>query len=200
MSLQALHKASKAEIEAITVAYHHRTTWNMGQTPRIYRAAAIPDEEPVIPAPRVFESLTDPLADGNDDSPSGLPSIGECATHLELLEVFFKLRSDILHRTYLDTVFGIKQEHRVVYRSTSYWKKREPVKLKDTNWDEKRRKKWEYVVSLSVARFELWAEKAGSTVTGDSEALQLPYLPPLGQSGAPPWTFNANNTNHHLAT
>ena len=197
MSLQALHKASKAEIEAITLA-HHRTTWNMDQTPRKYRATAIPDEEPVIPGPRVFLSLTDPLVDRNDDSQSGQPSIGECATHLELLKVF-KLRSDILHCTYLDTVFGIKQEHRVVYQSTSSWRKRGPVKLKDTNWDEKRRMKWEYVVSLSVARFELWAERAGFTVTGDSEALQLPYLPPLGQSGAPPWTFNANNTNHHLA-
>ncbi|KAK4099127.1 hypothetical protein N658DRAFT_498724 [Parathielavia hyrcaniae] len=146
-----------------------------------YRVARTRDEEPVIPAKHIFAFPPHPVDDIVDDETGiVLPSVAECATHLELLGVFFKLRSDIINSPDLDTVFGVKQVHRVVYRRVSGRFQRQPFELKDPDWAEKRRRKWEYFLTLAVARFDLWVFRAASTVPEkQGVSLKMPYLPPL---------------------
>jgi hypothetical protein len=182
--LMVLHERSRndaLQINAICRRLDLNEPWSFRAGRSLYRKARTEDEEPVVPAPHIFASLTAP---SGNPSPDGdvLPSVAQCAVHLELLEIFFKLRSDILLSTELDTAFGIKQSHRTVYRRVYGKSTRQPVKLKDPMWDEKRREKWPYFLTLAVARFEIWAEKATGTLVGEKEeVLQLPYLPPLGK-------------------
>lgn len=183
LSLEALHRSSKQEIQAlnrfIQLQPKFAVTWTVENHPTKYRLADTKDEQPVIPAPAVFASLEEP----DKNSESNLPSIGECAVHLELLEAFFHLRSEVINRAELDKVFGVPLEHRVVYRQTYGASQRQPVRLKDPDWTVKKRRKWSYFVTIAVARFEPWAKKMGSILvnTIGDEPLQLPFLPPLGQ-------------------
>ncbi|KAK3306020.1 uncharacterized protein B0T15DRAFT_534087 [Chaetomium strumarium] len=180
--LKALHEHGKGDawhIDSICRRLDLNDPWSFHAGRTVYRKAETKDEELVVPAPHLFTSLSSSSVSGSPDAVV-LPSVAQCAVHLELLEVFFKLRSDILHSTALETTFGIKQSHRTVYQRVYGKPIRQPVKLKDPMWDEKRRKKWPYFLTLAVARFEIWAEKAAATLVGEKEeAVQLPYLPPL---------------------
>ncbi|KAL2127130.1 hypothetical protein VTI74DRAFT_11271 [Chaetomium olivicolor] len=104
---------------------------------------------------------------------------GECATHLQLLEVFSRLRSQTIQSSELDKAFGVKQEHKVVYRKQYLKGKKEPVKLRDSKWREKRRQKWVYFLSIAVARFEAWAMKTGDVAMRNGDNWELAFLPPL---------------------
>jgi hypothetical protein len=178
--LKTLHKLGRSEaLHADMVCRNPVTTgpFSLGKGRQTYRIATTKDEEPIIPAPHVFA-----FSDRDQESDVVLPSVAECATHLELLEVFFKLRGDIINSPELDTAFGVEQVHSVVYRQVYGYSQRQPQKLKDPDWPKKRREKWGYFLSLSVARFDLWVDKATSTVPeGKGVSLQLPHLPPLGE-------------------
>ncbi|KAJ4291339.1 hypothetical protein N0V88_006347 [Collariella sp. IMI 366227] len=156
----------------------------------VYQSASSKDEEPEIPSPHIFESLggaqAKTAASEEKSEYNGpdvvLPSVAECAVHLELLETFFGLRTKIIKSKELDTVFGVIQVHPVVYRSPNGRSslKRQPVTLKDPDWKAKRGNKWSYFLALAVARFEKWAHKATQfVIKRDGTELELLYLPPL---------------------
>ncbi|GIJ86994.1 hypothetical protein Asppvi_005893 [Aspergillus pseudoviridinutans] len=139
-------------------------------------------EEPAIPSPSLFTSLV-PYENQRDRN--ALPTVGQCAVHLELLEVFFALRSKIINSTQLDNTFGIKINNGIVHRKEYDRRKRKyiykPYKLRDNTWQARRREKWSYFLSIAVQRFKMWIRKANDTVDGSglSENTRLPFLPPL---------------------
>jgi hypothetical protein len=179
--LKTLHKLGNSEalhVDMVCRSFVKTGPWSLGKDRQTYRAAATKDEEPVIPDPQIFAFSDQP----GQESDLVLPSVAECAAHLELLEVFFKLRSKIINSPELDAVFGVEQVHPVVYRQVSGYSQRQPYKLKDPDWPAKRREKWGYFLSVAVARFDLWVDKAARTVPEkEGVPLQLPYLPPLGE-------------------
>ncbi|KAL2130157.1 hypothetical protein VTI74DRAFT_6812 [Chaetomium olivicolor] len=197
--IKQLHASSKAEVQAIDFATRHDRKdlpWYLGMEGSgrtVYCSPASMDDEPKIPSPHIFESLMSPPAksegEREDDNARSIviPSIAECAVHLELLEVFFRLRAEILKSKALDKVFGVEMDHPIVYQRQYGMRQRQPVKLKDPNWSEKRRKKWSYFLTLAVARFEIWAKKAAKSAFGGNgphaelELIDLPPLPPLGK-------------------
>lgn len=101
---------------------------------------------------------------------------------MELLEVFFRVRSQVIKSHELDRAFGLRREHRIVYRKKNRIAVRQPVKLADPRWLEKRRKKWDYFLSISVTRFQTWAFRALDLVARSDANLQLKFLPPLGKA------------------
>ncbi|KAK4464366.1 hypothetical protein QBC42DRAFT_344777 [Cladorrhinum samala] len=160
--LKALHNASKLEIQDLEALAG-------------YRQATPQEEEAQIPKPELFSFLQ--LSPRN--TPNTRPSLAQCATHLELLEVFFGLRLRILQSPELDTAFGIMQDHETVYRYDSAHPQRQPVQLADPNWDEKRRAKWPIFLSIAAARFDMWARNSNETVTETDARSRLQHLPPL---------------------
>jgi hypothetical protein len=104
---------------------------------------------PPIPAPALFDSLFAPQPPGSSTDVA-LPSVAECAAHLEFLECLFTLRQRVLQSAVLDAVFGIQEHHRTVTR------KGKTVKLKDATLWDRRQAKWKSFVEWSVARFLLW--------------------------------------------
>ncbi|KAK4225451.1 hypothetical protein QBC38DRAFT_511085 [Podospora fimiseda] len=136
------------------------------------KCATSAKEEPQIPDPKLFTSL---------QPSSNHPNIGQCATHLALLEAFFHLRLNILKSSELDTVFNVQKVNKTIYKSKWRHSKRQPVKLRDPNWDEKRNIKWLLFLSIAVARFQVWAIKvnAEGIVTGTGQGMELYQLPPI---------------------
>ncbi|KAL2039247.1 hypothetical protein N7G274_007915 [Stereocaulon virgatum] len=53
----------------------------------LYTPAKTPGEQPVIPKSEIFDALNTPATD-----PAALPTIAECAVHLQLLEKFVALK------------------------------------------------------------------------------------------------------------
>jgi hypothetical protein len=168
--LRDLHSASKADATGLSNARNPSALYP--------RKATRIDQEPKIPDPKLFASLAR-TTPGNSD----LPTMGECAVHLELLEVFHKLRLDIINSKNLDTTFGVKIDNRTVYRKIySYPRRRyimKPVQLRDTTWPTRRRQKWSYFLDIAAGRFKVWMAKMNDFLL-KSQDRQLPHLPPLG--------------------
>lgn len=135
-------------------------------------------EQPVIPHPNVFHTLTVDLSDEDSTTQiSHAPSVGECAVHLELLEAFLVLKTKVLKSNALDRTFGIAMP---------------AGKNKKVNITTIRERKWKGYVSLAVIRFEKWwqnidrvllaaHEEAGSSNVAAAE-LTITTLPPLGKN------------------
>ncbi|GAB1206069.1 hypothetical protein APSETT445_004750 [Aspergillus pseudonomiae] len=102
LNLASLHRASGAEINNAKLTY---TIYG-------YQKALDKSEEPIIPDPQLFQPSSCLTSTNQHD----LPTISECAVHLELLEVFHALRDKVLQSTDLDKTFGIKPNKRTVYR------------------------------------------------------------------------------------
>lgn len=139
----ALHVISRARLEASQDTFRTTTT-----------------EDPSIPAENALTSLNNP----SKISPSAeFPSVGQCAVHLELLEVFYVLQQTVLKSEAIDTFFGIEPEHSEVKRKDG-----ETRKLKDSTLWKRREVKWQRYVEFAVVRFLKWQR-------------QLPHLeiPPL---------------------
>src|SRR4051794_18336735 len=84
-----LHHHGHGHILQLTSARHLDFT--------AYPAASGADNVPQIPAPSLFNFDNPSPSPGKEkDSGSRLPSIAECATHLELLEVFYVIRQKVL--------------------------------------------------------------------------------------------------------
>jgi hypothetical protein len=179
---KALHDASTAAMRA---AKNPNWQSGVGQTPA-FCTAQTKAEEPVIPAPYVFASLICSTANAHD-----VPTLGECAAHLELLQAFYAVRRKVLNSKDLDTTFGIKANIRITYHTT-YNRFNRPIrhknKLKDTTFPVRRRQKWPFFLGLAAARFRIWLQKAdlainvpslGSSVS-TTAALPALFLPPLG--------------------
>lgn len=175
LNLASLHRASGAEIISAkfsNTAYH-------------YERARDKSEEPLIPDPQLFQS-------SSHSTSTDIPTISECAIHLELLEVFHALRDRVQQSTDLDNTFGIKPNIRTVYRKrySSQLRKYESytVTVKDTQFETRRKDKWHYFLELAVGRFTRWIRTvnmvslSGANSQNENEPSRLGLLPPVGKS------------------
>ncbi|KAK0640824.1 hypothetical protein B0T16DRAFT_460967 [Cercophora newfieldiana] len=114
----------------------------------LYKPAKSRSEEPAIPAPEIFQHEP-PAAD--KDSTSRIPTISECAIHLELLEAFFVLREKVLRSDDIDKAMGISRN-----RETKAGYNGDTKTLKDTTFEKRRLEKWPKFVEFAVVRFLGW--------------------------------------------
>lgn len=126
--------------------------------------------EPVIPDPAIFE----PLAKSSPPSSvTELPSVSQCAVHLELLEAIHTLRiaaaGPPTKRVWRKEVIRQKYKH-------------VPYDVPDASYPERAEKKLDEFLTLAVLRFEIWAKRTDELL-GKSAASEpsLPHLPPLGK-------------------
>ncbi|OBT68871.1 hypothetical protein VE03_02113 [Pseudogymnoascus sp. 23342-1-I1] len=144
-----------------------------------YGTAATPKANK-IPNPGLFEFESKTTENDN----IVLPTVGECAAHLELLQAFYHMCVKVSSSTALDAVLGIKPEPRIVYRKKyqGYHKgyTREAVNLRDDTFKERRKTKWPLYLALAATRFLAWAEAVEKVIDGSvaPEAMSL-HLPPL---------------------
>ncbi|KAJ8130841.1 hypothetical protein O1611_g2791 [Lasiodiplodia mahajangana] len=148
-----------------------------------FKQARSSSDNPKIPDPGLFNFHIDASA---EDRQRRLPTAAECATHLELLQAFRHIRTQIESSTRLDRVFGIKPEPRIVYRKRRVYKGRksswvrEEVKLRDNNFEKRREVKWPLYLKLAAARFLSWAavveEVFFSQPPTPSQSLRVPPL------------------------
>lgn len=147
------------------------------------------DGRQLIPAPSLFKSLTmTNISNHTAEIGGSIPTIGQCATHLELLEVFFSLRYSIVNSAALDKTFGVRVNKRIVYRKKfdkkmgAYMYKKTP--LRDTTFPDRRREKWDFYLKIAVVRFGAWIGVANKAIQEQArekgDAVSLPHLPPLG--------------------
>lgn len=190
--LETLHNVSWTELKKLTKKYEEGDLYDpLSQ----YKQARNRSEEPVIPAPSLFQALRDPpqdesAADGQYyPSLRELPSVSECAVHLELLELFFNLRTLIINSSELDATFGVDQKHKTIYRRELDKKTRtyvsKPHKLLDATWSRRRRDKWIFYLIIAAGRFLAWARSADAAIEARSEpqsSTTLVHLPPVGKS------------------
>lgn len=190
--LETLHNVSWTQLKKLTNKYEAGDLYDpLSQ----YKQARNRSEEPVIPAPSLFQTLRDPrqdesAADGQYyPSLLELPSVSECAVHLELLELFFDLRTLIINSWELDDTFGVEIKHKTVYRRELDKKTRKyvstPHKLMDSTWTRRRREKWIFYLNIAVGRFMTWARSADEAIKVASEPQSrtaLVHLPPVGKS------------------
>lgn len=159
-SRQVLHSKSRAALASIT------------RTSTAYRKAATPEEEPKIPDNRLFESLGSGSKKSASSYDSEIPTLAECATHLELLEVFYVLRQRIIKSEPLDKVFDTEARHQEVTLKNGTTKK-----LKDKNFWERRQVKWTKYLEHATARFIAWRRKGPQISSGIDAGYAT--LPPL---------------------
>lgn len=192
-SIQNLHRAAEVEIRDLK---HWQNTYNQDPPDDHWNLLEAGDTNKtdgrqLIPAPSLFKSLTTT----NTSSPTtenggSIPTIGQCATHLELLEVFFALRYNIVNSAALDTTFGVKVNNKIVYRKKfdqptgTYIYKKTP--LRDDTYQDRRREKWDFYLKIAVVRFGTWIRAANKAVEEQARekpgVVSLPYFPPLGMS------------------
>ncbi|KAL3255815.1 hypothetical protein ABHI18_008038 [Aspergillus niger] len=118
-----------------------------------------------IPPPDLFKTLSFELNDASptQGSKNDIPTIGECAVHLELLEVFRNLRIQIVQSKELDRVFRLD--------SNRSW-------ISKHRRETQRAEKWHCFVSLAVEKFQVWIRAAEKQLEGDGNNGTL-ILPPV---------------------
>ncbi|PLB45996.1 hypothetical protein P170DRAFT_439690 [Aspergillus steynii IBT 23096] len=165
-SLTTLHRA--ANLQILHIKSNPSTS---------YERTNLKSESPAIPSRSLFESLSNPTS-----SPTSLPTISECAVHLELLQVFNSLKLRVLACNELDDTFGIKPDKRTVYRRRwSNVQRRHvivPHKLRDLGFARRRLEKWPHYLGLAVTRFKVWVKMVEDGVLESCDG-ELMILPPL---------------------
>jgi hypothetical protein len=147
-----------------------------------FGTAATHKENPKIPDPKLFNFGPE---DSENDNTT-LPTVAECAAHLELLEAFYHIRLKVFSSTTLDSVFGIRPEPRTVYRKKYLGYRsgysRQEVKLRDDTFQERRKAKWPFYLALAAARFLRWVEAVEKQLDGPTASKDNPlHLPPIGR-------------------
>ncbi|QKX53956.1 uncharacterized protein TRUGW13939_01036 [Talaromyces rugulosus] len=188
--INALHKASKAKLIHMKIQRERRESEKNYEYD--FSGLQYPGETdgsglPLIPSPSLFSSLHSTTADSPWLVEHGIPTVAHCATHLELLEVFFALRNKIINSEQLDNTFGVKVVAKIVYRrkydSTTKGYVSRRTTLRDDSIKFRRREKWSYYLSIAVERFKFWIEKADKAMfeewRSSSKKPALPCLPPL---------------------
>ncbi|KAM7215863.1 Protein of unknown function (DUF1399) domain containing protein [Rhypophila decipiens] len=131
-----------------------------------YKIATQDEEKPVIPDLDVFRSDD---SSATDKKPFGaLPTVGDCAIHLEFLETLFVLRQKIFRSNDIDKAMGI-----ALAREKKTGFKGDTKELKDTTFETRRRKKWPKYTEFAVIRFIDWMENLPANAGPDIK------LPPL---------------------
>lgn len=149
--------------------------------------AALSADQPVIPPTSIFEDLQGEGGEPQDNRKDEvqLPSVAQCAVHLQLLESFLLLQEMVLKSNALDHAFSIKPVISYTSASTSYRRVRQP----DHTFTTRREKKWPIFVDLAVSRFLTWWGSLGN-ILGLSDTAESylhsaakieEYLPPLGK-------------------
>jgi hypothetical protein len=140
----------------------HQKSRSDASRPAHFPLAASKEEQPVIPDESVFQALSD-----NTQGVSTIPTVAQCAVHLELLEAFLVLKRRVLKSNSLDRTFGI-----------------DTTGKRDAAFTQRRLVKWDRFVALAVARFEVWWEKLvvkKHDLSGDEQhIITADKLPPLG--------------------
>lgn len=186
-AIQNLHRAAEVEIKDLRSWRNNYSQDPLDDHWKLLEAgdANKLDGRQLIPAPSLFKTLATTTKEG-----TSLPTIGQCATHLELLEVFFVLRYNIVNSAALDATFGVKVNNKIVYRKkldqrmgTYTYKK---THLRDDTYQSRRKEKWDFYLKIAVERFGTWIRAANKAV-GEQErekggVVSLPSLPPLGMS------------------
>jgi hypothetical protein len=170
----SLHTCSKNSLA------NQETLQGSSSTPR-FKKAVVVTQNPEIPARTLFNfSLPGGILQGNNTSTS-LPSVAECAAHLELLQAFNSLRIRILASTELDEILDITVIPRTVYRKIytnggRYTKT--AVQLRDETFDQRRKVKWSLYLGLAASRFLRWVD----AVEDEPNMLKKSIgLPPIGR-------------------
>ncbi|OKL57187.1 hypothetical protein UA08_07335 [Talaromyces atroroseus] len=166
-----LHQAAEAEIRKLKSWQSSEPLDDCWKLLDVGDTNDIDGQRPLIPAPSLFKSLTITTTTKARMGEDGyfLPTPAQCAAHLELLEVFFALRYNIVNSAALDTTFGV--EH--IYKKT---------KIRDNTFQDRRREKWEFYLKIAVQRFDTWiraADKIVAEQVKEEKGVSLPYLPPL---------------------
>ncbi|KAM5354209.1 hypothetical protein ACJ41O_000859 [Fusarium nematophilum] len=156
--METLHRASASDIKSPQAHF---------------KKAPVSSENPTIPSPGCFTDL--------DDLPHDhLPTAAQCAVHLELLECFHALRTNVIGSTQLDKTFSLEPNIKTVYRRKYVRRLRksvnQPVKIMDTTWRQRRDEKWPRFLDFAADRFVTWADKIDGAMGSDSS---LPYMPPI---------------------
>jgi hypothetical protein len=162
---QALHECSKQSLR-------NQNTNNY--SPRTFAEQTAT----AVPAPTLF-NFRHPVGYAQD-IPISLPTVAECAAHLELLHAFHSLRLQVVASTQLDEVFSIKPEPRIVFRTTharQRWN-RAPVKLRDETFEERQAAKWLFYLRVAAARFLHWTNAIESSTSVHISAIPMP---PIGK-------------------
>lgn len=124
--------------------FHYRVWENVGvvvntshSIEQIYRYADTDEEVPKIPDPSLFQfDATGQVQDGVFK----LPSIAECAAHLEFLTTLATLRCNVLNSAPINRTMGFTSEAR-------------PSQMKVAQWQQQ---KWTKFVEFAVVRFLAW--------------------------------------------
>ncbi|EED21947.1 conserved hypothetical protein [Talaromyces stipitatus ATCC 10500] len=182
-----LHQAAEQEIKQLKswqTSQPLDDCWNLLEAGDTKDSAG---QQPLIPAPSLFKSLTIPTTTSISKDEYPLPTPTQCAVHLELLEVFLALRYKIVNSTALDTTFGVKgSSTRTVWRKIfdidlrkSVYKK---AIIRDDRFQDWRREKWDFYLRIAVERFDIWIKAVDRVVQEqkeEGEKVSLPCLPPL---------------------
>lgn len=179
-----LHQCSEKAIQHQKTRGPTKATLNGDTNIHIptFEKAATSKTHPKIPEPGLFNFASE----GSKIDTERLPTVAECAAHLELLEAFYHIRLRVLSSTTLDAVLGIKPEPRTVYRTTKRGYRRgyskRAVKLRDDTFQERRKAKWLFYLALATVRFLRWIEAAEMELH-ESEVSRgtLLNLPPIGR-------------------
>lgn len=193
--LESLHRSGKTSLNSIDLRFKSGDIYSAKSS---YRKSISKSEEPIIPAPSLFSTLTTPAPqDGKESTTTengdttllDMPTVGECAVHLELLEVFFALRHRIVNSEALDKTFAVEDQPKTVYRRTynnkTYSYETTKHTIKDTTWTRRRREKWLHYLHVAVGRFMYWAPLADSAISRESKSpssTTLVHIPPLGKT------------------
>jgi len=166
--LDVLHKQSREATSRLLKPFKFGTK----RSP--FLSAATEAEQPIIPDPKVFCSLSENQIDVCSPTKietNDAPTVGECAIHLELLEAFLVLKTKVLQSNAIDSAFGIAA----------------PVR-KRTNLKTLRERKWKGYVALAVIRFEKWWQNIDRVLaTAPKEAESSDTRPELTISTLPPF-------------
>lgn len=190
---QTLHAASEARARSLrdTVARLSRPTSTEQST----------KGTPLIPNPGLFVNVSPESSFASTDAntseassskdPShqdpainsltlgvSLPTIAECAIHLELLLCFTAFHRRVDNSTALDKAFSITPRPKIVRRYDNPAKK-----IRDPTFDVRRKLKWPAVLNIAVDRFLLWIRKVDAEMTQLSrDEWSTLFPPPIGKS------------------
>ncbi|KAL4724483.1 hypothetical protein ACLX1H_009099 [Fusarium chlamydosporum] len=135
-----------------------------------YDIAYNPEDFPTIPVDSIFD-FSDEIRRELSDPDFALPTLAECATHLEFLETIFVLRQNILVSQDLDDVMQTQPD-----REEKTGVNGDIKTFKDEKLWERRQAKWPLFVEFATIRFLAWREEFNKST--NTEIIQ-DILPPL---------------------
>ncbi|KAK2612774.1 hypothetical protein QQS21_001226 [Conoideocrella luteorostrata] len=164
---QQLHRSGRNQISVLNSPFAAKQ----------YPTATAPEHEPQVPSPAIFDfpsNANEPQATAHK-----LPVAAACATHLELLEVFYVTRQKVLMSAAIDSAFDI-----VPNRETKTGHKGDKKTLKDATLWDRRQIKWTTYVEIAAVRFMHWMRMLERRVNQCTKlmtpaVLTLRDLPPL---------------------